>query len=301
VTDRENLRRSPGVARRELRRRLVRVRTEARNDDGTLRFPNRGSAAAELGWSKGKQDFLETGDQTILRKDLDRVFDVFRIPEEEQDEWHSLVEIAASKGWWDRYDDADIPPAGKQYISYEWGCRRFRSFSGGLVPGLLQTSEYNESRARLGLARRSAEQLTRMNSIRAQRRRVFDPPDPLDCHLIFDESVLHRVAQPGVMGGQISYIVGAVEQHPNLTVQVVPFTAGMYPALAGSFTIMDFGFEGDPGIVNLEPGLIDSIYVDETGDVYLYSQLFELLAESHAASPPESLDMLRTALDAQGD
>ena len=299
MTDRQSLRTSPGVARRELRRRLVRARTEARNDDGTLRFPNRASAAAELGWSKGKQDFLETGDQTILRKDLDRLFEVFLVPTDDQVEWRSLVETAASKGWWDRYDDADISPAGKLYISYEWGARRFRSFAGGLVPGLLQTADYNTSRMRAGLVRRSAEQMARMNAIRDQRKRILDEPDPLNCHLIFDESVLHRVADPGVMSGQIAHIVDAIDRHPSLTVQVVPFSAGAYPALAGSFIMMDFGYEGDPGIVNLEPGLIDSIYVDDTSQVYLYSQLFEQLAESDAASPSDSLDMLRDALRRQ--
>jgi hypothetical protein len=293
--DRGERRISAAVCRRELRRRLIRRRVEARNADGTARFPNRGAVAAALNWSRAKQDFLETGEQHLLAKDLPRVFEVFQIPATEQEEWTWLANGATVPGWWDRYGEADLSAIDPTFMGYEWGCRRLQSYTGGILHGIVQTREYGAARIRSGLVQRSSQQIARMNEIREQRKAVLGGADPLEFHLVIDESVLHRDAGPGVMAAQIAYMLELVESHPNVTLQVMPYTAGIYPALAGSFTLMDFGFEGDDGLVNLEPGLADSIYVEDTQQLYLYSQMFENMAEIRAASPEESIDMLRRA------
>ncbi|MGH9210920.1 MAG: DUF5753 domain-containing protein [Acidimicrobiales bacterium] len=300
MTDRDNRRISPAVCRRELRRRLVRRRIEARHPNGTVRFPNRGTAASELGWSRPKQDFLETGEQHLLAKDLPRVFDVFEIPDDEQEEWQWLTEGAAVSGWWDRYDDADLSADGRRYLAYEWGSRRQRAYTGGILHGLVQTPLYAEARMRAGLVQRSSQQMARIVNIVQQRKAVLEAPDPLDFHLIFDESVLHRDAGQGVMAVQLASMLDLAESHPNVTLQVVPYSAGLYPALAGSFTLMEFGFPDDAGLVNLEPGFVESMYVEDTQQVYLYSQMFENMAEARATSPDETLDILRSAQSSAG-
>jgi hypothetical protein len=291
---------SPAVCRRELRRRLVKHRVEARNPNGTVRFPNRGAAAKALGWSRPKQDFLETGEQQLLAKDLPRIFEVFEIPDDEQAEWQALTEGAAASGWWDHYNEADLSASGRRYLAYEWGCRRLLVYSGGILHGLVQARLYGEARMRAGLVQRSSQQMARMADILQRRKAVLEPPDPLDFHLIFDESVLHRDAGPGVMAFQLAYLLDLAESHPNVTLQVVPYSAGLYPALAGSFGLMDFEFPDDTGLVNLEPGLVESIYVEDTQQVYLYSQMFENMADTRAADPEETLDMLRRAQSSAG-
>lgn len=300
MTGRDDRRISPAVCRRELQRRLVRCRVEARNLNGTVRFSNRGTAASALGWSRPKQDFLETGERHLLAADLPRVFEVFEIPEGEQAEWRWLAEGAAATGWWDRYDEADLSAVGRRYVAYEWGCRRQRAFTGGIVHGLVQTPLYGEARMRTGLVQRSSQQMARISDILQQRKAILEQPDPLDFHLIFDESVLHRDAGLGVMAFQLAYMLDLAESHANVTLQVVPYSAGLYPALSGSFTLMDFGFADDAGLVNLEPGLVESIYVEDTQQVYLYSQMFEDMAERRAADPHETLDILRRAQSSAG-
>lgn len=268
---------------------------EARNPNGTARFSNRGAAASALGWSRPKQDFLETGEQQLLAKDLPRVFDVFEIPDDEQTEWQQLTEGASTPGWWDHYDEADLSADGRRYVAYEWGCRRLLVYTGGILHGLVQTRVYAEARMRAGLVQRSSQQMARMVDILQQRKAVLEQPDPLDFHLIFDESALHRDAGAGVMAFQLAHMLDLAESHPNVTLQVMTYGAGLYPALAGSFGLMDFGFPDDAGLVNLEPGLVSSMYFEDTQDVYLYSQMFENMAESRAADPEDTLDMLRRA------
>jgi hypothetical protein len=300
VTDPDNQRISPAVCRRELQRRLVKRRIEARNPNGTTRFPSRGKAAEALGWSRPKQDLLEIGEQHLLAKDLPRVYDVFEIPEDEQPEWQWLTEGAAASGWWEHYSEADLSAGGRRYLAYEWGCRRQRAYTGGILHGLVQTRLYGEARMRSGLVQRSTQQMARISEILQRRKAVLDEPDPLEFHLIFDESVLHRDAGPGVMAFQIAHMLDLAESHSNVTLQVVPYGAGLYPALSGSFTLMEFGFPDDAGLVDLEPGLVESIYVEDTQKVYLYSQMFEDMVEKRAADPEETLDMLRRAQPGAG-
>ena len=76
-----------------------------------------------------------------------------------------------------------------------------------------------------------------------------DPPPPLLWALI-DEGVLYRpVAAAEVMRDQLRYLV-EVSRRPNITIQVVPYSAGGHTGLLGAFTIADL--DGNPGTVNVE-------------------------------------------------
>ena len=76
-----------------------------------------------------------------------------------------------------------------------------------------------------------------------------DPPAPLLWALI-DEGVLYRPVAPAeVMHDQLMHLV-EMSRRPNITVQVVPYSAGGHTGLLGAFTIADL--DGNPGIVNVE-------------------------------------------------
>jgi hypothetical protein len=76
-----------------------------------------------------------------------------------------------------------------------------------------------------------------------------DPPPPLLWALI-DEGVLYRpVAAPEVMHDQLMYLADR-SRLPNVTIQVLPYSAGGHTGLLGAFTIADLG--SSAGIVNVE-------------------------------------------------
>ena len=78
--------------------------------------------------------------------------------------------------------------------------------------------------------------------------------------------------------------------------QVVPFSAGLYPAQSGTFVIMELGTSGeDPGLVHVEPGFTGSLYMEERNDIYLYSRVFQRLLDI-ALSPDETADLIRSVL-----
>lgn len=290
VTDRANdgQRVSPIVARRQLLRRFV----HARKDAG---FISRELAAEALGWSPRKQALLESDEQAIPVKDLDVILPAFKVPEDDWPTWRHLAESARTKSWWDTYDDADLSAEGKRFIGFEWGARRIRSFDGTIMPALLQIPGYTTAALRAGVTDRPPEQVDRLLAVRRQRQRALGQPDPLEYHVVLDEAALRRPGgDPDTMRAQLGHVLDLAQTRPNITVQVVPFSAGLYAAQSGTFVIMDFDSrDDDPGLVHVEPGFAGSLYIEERSDIYLYSRVFGRLLEV-ALNPVESLELLRT-------
>ncbi len=150
-----------------------------------------------------------------------------------------------------RLRDLPFPASFRPFAAYEAEATALYVFEHSLVPGLLQTSEY--ARAVMATRPNTAEdEIDNLVVARLARQSVLtrdDPPAPLLWALI-DEGVLHRPVAPAeVMHDQLLHLV-AVSRRPNLTVQVVPYSAGGHTGLLGAFTIADLG--GSPGTVNVE-------------------------------------------------
>jgi hypothetical protein len=77
---------------------------------------------------------------------------------------------------------------------------------------------------------------------------------------------------------------------PNVTIQVIPFSAGAHPAMESSFDILDFS-EQAPSLVYVE-GLIGFMYLERPQDLQRYEQVFERLRDI-ALSPQESIELMK--------
>lgn len=255
-------------------------------------------ACAALGWSRAKLAYIEAGERPLALDDLTTtVFNAYDVPPDERASLERLCHASNERSWWDDYGDEDLPPASKRFIGIEQGATRIRAFQLVLVYGLLQTAEYRTAILRHNLAPRPAEQLRVLIEVSRQRQEALTCPDPLDLTVILDEAALHRrVGHPEVMAGQLRHIADVAECHDNVTVQVIPFDAGPHPGLGGPFTIMEFGWPDDPGLVYLEPQSDQSTYLGSRRDVYAFAGAFERLAEI-AESPGDSLQMLRRVAD----
>jgi hypothetical protein len=74
--------------------------------------------------------------------------------------------------------------------------------------------------------------------------------DPPLLYILLDEGVLHRpVAPDDVMRAQFLHLA-EMSRRPNITVQVVRYTAGGHPGLLGAFIVAEMG--DLPAIVFLE-------------------------------------------------
>ena len=150
-----------------------------------------------------------------------------------------------------RLRDLPFPASFRPFAAYEAEATALYVFEHSLVPGLLQTAEY--ARAVLATRPNTAEdEIDNLVAARLARQVILardEPPAPLLWALI-DEGVLHRpVAQAEVMRDQLARLM-ELSRRPNVTVQVLPYSAGGHTGLLGAFTIADLG--GNPGTVNVE-------------------------------------------------
>ena len=160
-----------------------------------------------------------------------------------------------------RLRDLPFPASFRPFAAYETEAAALYVLEHSLVPGLLQTPEY----ARAVLATRpntTEDEIDSLVEARLARQAVLtrdDPPAPLLWALI-DEGVLYRpVAPAGVMRDQLLYLAEA-SRRPNVTVQVLPYSAGGHTGLLGAFTIADLA--GAAGIVNVEDITYGRVFED---------------------------------------
>jgi hypothetical protein len=271
-------------------RQLAALLVVARKDVGLTQE----TAARVAGWSKRKQQMLETAELVITEPDLAVLLDRFAIDPAEHGAWHELAAEARERSWWDRYDPSDLPAESKRFIGLEQGAVRMRCFEPLIIQGLLQTPAYRRAAVTAtSPTPRPVEQVAALVEITERRQQVLVEPEPLDLWVVLDEAALRRAAgDPGVMREQLHLVADLAEQRENVTVQVVPFGAGMHAGLHGSFSLMEFGWHGDPGMLFAEMAADRPTYSAGREGIYVFSQVFDQLL-TLALDPTQTLEMLR--------
>jgi hypothetical protein len=108
------------------------------------------------------------------------------------------------------------------------------------------------------------------------RQALLTGPQPTHLWAVLDEAVLRRPAgRPGVMRRQLQQILQAAER-PNVTIQVIPFSAGAHAAAGGPFSILRFAERDLPDVVYLEQ-LTSALYLDKRETVDHYMAVMERL------------------------
>lgn len=236
---------SPTVRRRLLSAEIRRLRTQA------------GMKATEasnaLGWSQGKLTKMELGEW--IRPNPRDIEDLCKAYSADKATTEHLVEVARQSkekdGWWHPYR-AMVSPAYSTYIGLEAGASELQVFEALLIHGLLQTEAYARAVFIDGPGKLSPEQVEQRVLIRAGRQQLLTGDDPLDLWVVLHEAALRTlVGDHDIMREQLYYILKTAER-PNVTVQVVPFSAGAHPGVQGGFTVMSFPEDSGPSTGYLE-------------------------------------------------
>jgi hypothetical protein len=132
--------------------------------------------------------------------------------------------------------------------------------------------------------------IARWLEFRMSRQQVLTGDEPVEFEAIFDEAILHRpIGGPEVMHEQLMHLV-EVAQHRNVTIHVLPFTAGAHAGSAGAFTIFEMP-TAYPDVAYIETRA-GSIYMEAEG-VEPFNRAYDNLKVS-TLSPEDSLAFLRT-------
>jgi transcriptional regulator with XRE-family HTH domain len=242
--------------------------------------------AERLLCSPSKVSRMETGQRGATPRDVRDLCTIYGITDEaECERLMALAKEGKQQAWWQSYD---LPYA--TYVGLEAAAATIKDYDSGVVPGLLQTPDYTRARHEGHMPRLDAAEIERRIEVSTTRQKVLSVAHPPHFWSILDEAVLHRVVGgPGVMMAQLERLIEASSQ-PGITLQVIPYTIGVHPALDSIFTIVEFD-GGVPGVVYVE-GLVGSIYFERPDDLDRYSQVFDRLSVL-ALSPEDSVAMIK--------
>jgi transcriptional regulator with XRE-family HTH domain len=278
-------RQTPTIHRWQLGQQLRRLREEA----GISLH----RAALEIETSNATMSKIESGKQAARPVYVKLLASMYGVDISAR---QRLVELAGEAGQseWFASLAKHIPDWFKLYLGYETAAHERRGYSAELIDGLLQTPEYARAVAAANRPRLDEDELGSKVGIRKRRQQRLAGDDPLTLHSIINEAALCRVVGcPEVMRAQLRHVIGLAEL-PNVTVQVLPFSAGVHPAMTAPFVLL--GFQDHPGMdtVYLENGR-GALYLEAESDLDRYNWVFDQV-RGLALSPAKSRTLLATVV-----
>jgi transcriptional regulator with XRE-family HTH domain len=131
-----------------------------------------------------------------------------------------------------------LPSWFRSYAETEATATRLCLSEHSLVPGLLQTEEY--ARAILSVEpTTTVDDLDERVAARMERQAILERDRPPVLWVVLDEAVLHRQVGSAKITHDQLVALADLSARPNISVQVVPYSAGAYFALLGGFAIAE--------------------------------------------------------------
>ena len=271
------------------RGRLTRELRRIRKDSGMTQE----QVAAEIEWSLSKLIRIEGGGVSISVSDLRSLLALYQIADEGQvEELVALARAARQRSWFTAFRDITSPQY-VTFVGYEAAASIIRQFEPTLIPGQLQTEEY----ARAVTLEYAADRVDKLVEIRIRRQELLEEPRRL-FFFILDEAAIRRQVgaptNPGIMRRQLRKLIETARQ-PNITLEIVPFSAGVHPGMKGSFTVLEFAGD-DEDILYLENARgggsnPSALLTGEDPQILQHRVAFERLREQ-SLGPKKSIELI---------
>lgn len=215
-------------------------------------------------WGNGKVSRLEN--RKAIRpmiQDIRGLLDLYGVKDERvRDGILDLARQARVRGWWQSYRDL----FSDSYIDVETEASVISNYEVNIVPGLLQTPAWAAELRRAGMVGDDMS-VDRFVEGRRERQKILDRLNPPHLWAVIDESVLMRpTTEPAVQREQLLHLASRATQ-ANVTIQIVPWSAGLHAGLASGFVVLDFPH--DPAIAYVEMPE-NTLVLEEPADVQRY-------------------------------
>jgi transcriptional regulator with XRE-family HTH domain len=256
---------TPTIGGRQLARELRDLR-EQRGLTGE-------QAAVMIGWEQSKISRMENAKMRITSGEVMELCEAYGIDGDERARLIHHARNARQRDWWHEYGDF-VKKGFIDYLAFEAEAVTSRGYEVQVIPGVFQTEEYAQAIFHSSQPRKQ-EEVDRAVELRlARQKRITATDDPLNVWAVIDEAVLHRVVgSPAVMQGQLERLLELGEL-PNVSIQVLPFQAGIHAALDGPFVILTF--ESYPDLLFIEH-LMGFVYLEKISDTARGNLIFDHL------------------------
>jgi transcriptional regulator with XRE-family HTH domain len=255
-------------------------------------------AAQILECDRSKISRIETGQRGIRAKELRELLTEYGVPDDEQAALLAVAHRGRQHGWWQDYPGV-LSDAGQDYVIMEAAAEEILTYEAHQVPDLLQTREYARALADADPACTEEEQRAQAVEVKLIRQRVVLAERSPRLEFVIAEAALHQVVGgTRVMRPQLARLASLAggaggaggTGSPSLSLQVLPFAAGVYAASVGSMAILRFSDTPGLGVIHLA-ALSGGVSLEDRDDLARYVRAFAQLRAA-ALSPAASARLL---------
>ncbi|WP_435612208.1 helix-turn-helix domain-containing protein [Streptomyces sp. bgisy159] len=250
-------------------------------------------AAEVIASSQARISRLESGHVTARVIEVRLLLDAYGVEDQEvRTKLEELAKHSKNRGWWLEHA-AHLRPDYVDHIALEDDATYIREWQPAIVPGLLQTPAYAEAVVAGGPHPIDPERVAELVKVRVGRQAKIEEGGASYTAILWEAVVAHPLVPVEVHREQLSAILEAGERK-NVTVQVLPFTAGALGGSASAFS--SFSFDEDPTVeaVTLD-NLRGTSVLEGSEDLTAYANMFDLLRSS-ALAPDASAELIRGIL-----
>ncbi|SRR6266516_1950931 len=256
---------------------------------------SRAEVAAALEWSAMKPWRIEEARVKVAPGDIRELAKLYDLGDDDTEALVALARQARRRSWWKGMEHA-LREGFSAHLELEGTAKAVRSYEAQFVPGLWQTEDYARAVLSADCITVTADKIEQRVQLRMRRQQVWarrDPPPP-DMWAILDEAVIRRlVGGRDVMHGQLERL-REIAAWPNITLQILAFSAGSHTSTFGSFTLFDPQQPGWPTTASTDRPM-GTLIEDDAAVTGRYTLIFDHLRAS-ALSTTDSLALLGEAI-----
>ncbi|MER6397234.1 helix-turn-helix transcriptional regulator [Kitasatospora sp. NPDC001603] len=247
------------------------------------------------GWSPARLSKMERAEQSVGSADLATLLDYYGVTGADRDYFENLLGSGPPKQWWRNLDYAEaITPAFAEYLALEADASHMLDYFASGFPGLVQTESYAKEMIAAGLDSPNEESVEAGAEVRILRQRRLTRDPLLTFEAYFGEVALLVAGDRAVLAEQVKHAI-QVAQYPNVTLRMVPLSAGRPGILSSGITLMRFPDDPENGFVFIEA--VGGMLPRRTGrDVRRAERAFARV-KRHALSPEDTIAALERKLE----
>ncbi|MFF1902886.1 helix-turn-helix domain-containing protein [Kitasatospora sp. NPDC058218] len=247
------------------------------------------------GWSPARLSKMERAEQSVGPADLTTLLDYYGVTGADREYFENLLGSGPPKQWWRNLDYAEaITPAFAEYLALEADASHMQNYFPSGFPGLIQTEGYAKEMIAAGTDAPNEELVEAGAEVRILRQRRLTEAPVLTFEAYFGEVALLVAGDQKVLVEQIRHAI-MVSGRPNITLCMVPLSAGRQGILNSGITLMRFPGEPENGFVFVEA--IGGMLPRRTGrDVRRAERAFARVKRC-ALSPEDTITALERKLE----
>ncbi|MFJ9587298.1 helix-turn-helix domain-containing protein [Streptomyces acidicola] len=250
-------------------------------------------SAEVIASSQARISRLETGHVTARVIEVRLLLDAYGVTDSEvRSKLEELAKHSKNRGWWLEHAE-HLRPDYVDHIALEDDATYIREWQPVMMPGLLQTPAYAEAVIAASPHYIEPERAAQLVKVRMGRQAKIDEGGASYTAILWEAVLAQPLVSVEIHREQLSAIL-EVGKRKNVTVQVLPISAGVLAGYSCAFS--SFSFDEDPTVEAVAmDNLRGTSVLEGAEDLAAYASAFDLL-RSAALAPNASAKLIRGIL-----